>query len=78
MRTASITGLLLLCAACAGQVEDPDLRMCLEKRPQICTNEYNPVCATLADGTTQTRATGCTACSDPEVVGWVMGECPVG
>jgi hypothetical protein len=55
----------------------PDgLTMCPEERPQICTREYNPVCASLTDGGTKTYATGCTACADPLVTGWIAGACP--
>jgi hypothetical protein len=52
-----------------------DLIICEEPRPQICTREYNPVCATLKDGSNRTGATGCTSCSDHEVVGYRMGRC---
>ena len=52
-----------------------DLILCEEPRPQICTREYNPVCATLQDGSTRTGSTGCTSCSDHEVVGYKMGIC---
>ncbi len=53
----------------------PDLIACKDPRPQICTSEYNPVCAMRKDGSKKTEATGCTACSDPDVVGYVMGVC---
>lgn len=52
-----------------------DLILCEEPRPQICTREYNPVCGTLKDGSQVTGSTGCTSCSDPKVVGYVMGAC---
>lgn len=52
-----------------------DLILCEEPRPQVCTHEYNPVCATLQDGSTKTGSTGCTSCSDPDVVGYKMGAC---
>ncbi len=52
-----------------------DLILCDEPRPQICTREYNPVCAILNDGHKDTRSTGCTACSDSAVSGYRMGEC---
>jgi hypothetical protein len=54
-----------------------DLILCEEPRPQICTREYDPVCATLKDGTTVTGSTGCTSCSDPEVVGYKKGACGI-
>ena len=52
-----------------------DLILCEEPRPQICTREYDPVCGSLKDGSTRTGSTGCTSCSDPEVVGYKMGAC---
>jgi len=52
-----------------------ELIICEEPRPQICTHEYNPVCAKMKDGSTKTGSTGCTSCSDTEVVGYKMGAC---
>jgi len=54
-----------------------DIILCEEPRPQICTREYDPVCATLHDGTTITGSTGCTSCSDPQVVGYRKGACGI-
>jgi hypothetical protein len=54
-----------------------DLIICEEPRPQICTNEYDPVCATLQDDDVKTYATGCTSCSDPKVQGYKKGACGV-
>ena len=81
----------LLAAACTpvyNEVDEPaqeeripdepgaiDIILCEEPRPQICTKEYNPVCARLKDGSTRTGATGCTSCSDSEVTGYTMGAC---
>ncbi|MGE0622946.1 MAG: hypothetical protein AB7I04_06890 [Pseudomonadales bacterium] len=59
--------------ASAGAAPPPNL--CTDPRPEICTQEYIGVCATLSDGSTRTAATGCTACADPDVVGWRLGEC---
>lgn len=53
----------------------PELNLCTSPRPEMCTQEYNPVCATLADGSMKTYSTGCTACSDANVAGWLPGEC---
>ena len=52
-----------------------DLIICKNPRPEICTREYDPVCGTLKDGSTKTGATGCTSCSDPEIVGYKKGAC---
>lgn len=49
--------------------------VCEDPRPQICTSEYNPVCASYKDGSKKTASTGCTACSEPEVTGYTMGAC---
>ncbi len=71
-----VSGILL--TACSYSNSKPDysgLTLCPEERPQVCTYEYNPVCATLKDGSTKTGSTGCTVCSDPEVVGYTMGKC---
>ena len=51
------------------------LMQCTDPRPQICTREYDPVCATLEDGSVKTYATGCTACSDQQVTGYRPGSC---
>lgn len=49
--------------------------LCTEPRPEICTREYNPVCATLNTGKEKTYATGCTACADPAVTKYRQGPC---
>ena len=51
------------------------ITVCTEPRPQICTREYLPVCATKKDGAEKTYATGCTACSDKQVVSYREGAC---
>jgi len=80
----SLVSLSLLALGCAttstekNNLNEPgvlDVIICEEPRPQICTSEYNPVCATLQDGSTKTSSTGCTSCSDQEVVGYKMGAC---
>ena len=86
IRYFSIALLFLVPVACAtsynkkNDINEPgalDLILCEEPRMQICTREYNPVCATMQDGSTKTGSTGCTACSDPEVVGYKMGACGI-
>lgn len=60
--------------------------VCEDPRPQMCTMDYRPVCALRDTGvrcvTTPcpstewaTYSNGCSACSDPAVVGYVEGEC---
>jgi len=81
-----LTSLSLLSIACTttsddkNNIDEPgalDVIICEEPRPQICTREYNPVCATLQNGSTRTGSTGCTSCSDPEVVSYKMGACGI-
>ena len=48
---------------------------CPEPRPQVCTQEYRPVCAKLSDGCFKTYANGCTACMGPAVTGYREGGC---
>lgn len=76
----------LLSVGCATTEEEKDLNkepgaldliLCEEPRPQICTREYDPVCATLQDGSVKTYATGCTSCSDAKVEGYKKGACGV-
>ena len=53
----------------------PPAHPCTDPRPEICTQEYIGVCATFADGSSRTMATGCTACANGQVIGWGPGEC---
>jgi len=74
-----LLGLLLVAITACNTVAEDELdghfNQCTEPRPQICTREWNPVCATKTNGSKATYATGCTACADPEVKGYVPGEC---
>ena len=54
---------------------DKTWTVCNEPRPQVCTREYRPVCAKLEDGSRKTYGNGCTACSDPKVMGYVDKAC---
>jgi hypothetical protein len=54
-----------------------DIIICEEPRPQVCTREYDPVCAKLQDGSVKTYATGCTSCSDSKVESYTKGACGV-
>lgn len=49
--------------------------VCTEPRPQVCTQDYRPVCAMLQDGTFKTYSNGCNACSDPAVTDYREGAC---
>jgi hypothetical protein len=61
--------------------------ICTEPRPQMCTMDYRPVCATRDTGVRcikapcpsseqKTYSNGCSACSDATVSEYVEGECP--
>lgn len=60
---------------------------CREPRPEICTQEYRPVCGLRNTGSRcitarcpavewRTYSNACHACGDPEVVGYREGACP--
>ncbi|MDH3387202.1 MAG: hypothetical protein OEN02_04790 [Gammaproteobacteria bacterium] len=80
---------LLLLPACALQnsASAPAQAVrCVDPRPQICTMDYTPVCATRDSGrrcgatpcettATTTYANGCGACADPRVSYYVPGVC---
>ena len=65
-------------AELAAQMGDEfaNLNLCTDPRPEICTQNYAPVCGVHADGSRSTYSNGCTACSNPEVVGSLPGACP--
>jgi hypothetical protein len=59
---------------------------CQDPRPEVCTFQYEPVCGLVDTGkrcvTTpcpasewQTFSNGCTACSNPDVMGYREGAC---
>ena len=54
---------------------EKEIIACTEPRPQVCTQDYRPVCAVLKDGSVQTFSNGCNACSDPAVTGYREGAC---
>lgn len=80
---------LLLTSACAtldaGHLPQ-DAVLCPEPRPQICTMDYNPVCATrdttntcdtlpCPSTETATYSNGCGACADAAVIYFQPGAC---
>lgn len=48
---------------------------CREPRPEICYEIYAPVCATKKTEEKVTFSNDCTACSDPNVRGFIAGQC---
>jgi len=82
MISRAFTGLslALLLTSCATSTDQEDIRIvgtrCLDPRPQICTADYQPVCAVLAGGQREVFSNGCNACTNPEVTIWTAGACP--
>jgi len=76
---ASLSAVAVLLASCASSA--PKIagslseQVCQEPRPQVCTMEYNPVCARLEDGLHETYSNGCSACADSRVVAWQERAC---
>ncbi len=70
-----VLAVIVSCTSAPDDVADPTWSTCTDPRPEICTREYDPVCAQHSDGSWQTHATGCTACSDAEVIGYRAGAC---
>jgi len=56
-------------------VDKNPITICPEQRPEICTQDYKPVCAKQKDGTHKTYSNGCTACSDQNVIDYRNGSC---
>ena len=78
--------LLWTTAACAATAPaeretstEAGLVACTEPRPQVCTMQYEPVCARIGEGDAaewKTYASDCSACGDPEVSAYRPGgEC---
>lgn len=65
----------LLITACS-VIKPTTEHACTEPRPQACTREYVPVCAIKTDNREGLYANGCSACSDPDVLGYNKGACP--
>ncbi len=91
-----ILGILALglLSACSSQTNKNDTELqnpkistpCPEQRPQVCTMDYRPVCATRDTGvrcvTTpcpsselKTYSNACSACADPKVMSYTPDEC---
>lgn len=90
-----ILSIMFFCMSCSATVIDKTdapnkegdaYMLCKDPRPQICTREYKPVCATKNTGVVcvttpcpsteeKTYATGCTACADAKVIKYQQGQC---
>lgn len=78
MRHWKLFAVFLLLSACgSSNVKQADVLIACppEPRPQVCTREYRPVCAVHHEGPDKTYATGCIACTNPEVTAYREGAC---
>ena len=67
----------VLLSGCQNQPAKSEIdNSCTAPRPQLCTMNYLPVCATRKDQSMQTYANACGACSDEQVIDYIDGECP--
>jgi hypothetical protein len=55
--------------------DNPKRQICREPRPEMCTQQYDPVCGQFSRGGSQTYSNWCSACSDKAVESYVPGEC---
>ncbi|MEP6390158.1 MAG: hypothetical protein ABJ056_09575 [Halioglobus sp.] len=77
MRTLLLCVLVAMLGACATPEPTPTtLTQCAAPRPQVCTMQYEPVCANLVKGGTSEYSSGCNACADDAVSGFEKGQCP--
>lgn len=80
MRVLLIGLIALALTACGSKpTAEPSVvsgTQCSGPRPQVCTMEYNPVCATLVAGGSKQYASPCNACADDAVAAYQMGACP--
>ena len=74
MRAIAAIAVLLLLPACANT--SSPVTQCTDPRPQVCTMQYAPVCATLLAGGSKGYSSGCNACADDRVASHMPGTCP--
>ena len=51
------------------------IQICPEPRPEMCTQQYEPVCGQFSRGGSKTYSNWCSACSDKTVESYAPGEC---
>ena len=76
MRAALVVAVLFFVAGCETQPIPTLFTPCPAERPQVCTMEYSPVCATVRSGGQKTYSSPCNACADDQVTGYNAGACP--
>jgi hypothetical protein len=79
MRILTIVALGLSLGACNGtatsHTSSSEGIACVDPRPQVCTMEYNPVCAVLGDSSNKQYSSPCNACADDAVKSYLPGAC---
>lgn len=79
MRICTIVVLGSLLSACNGaatlDTASSEGMQCADPRPQVCTMEYNPVCAVLSSGSSKQYSSPCNACADDAVMRYLSGAC---
>jgi hypothetical protein len=48
---------------------------CTDPRPEVCTQQYDPVCVERSDSSRRTFGNACTACADSATVRYETGPC---
>jgi hypothetical protein len=93
LRAVVLVASLVLLSACSYEqltpprpLPDTAAIQCMDPRPQICTQDYRPVCAIRDTGVRcatepcestelRTYSNACSACSDSQVLSHVEGAC---
>ncbi len=77
-----ILGCILFLQSCSAKVgvnekqpDNSERKVCSEPRPEMCTQQYDPVCGHFSGGGSKTYSNWCTACSDKAVESYVPGSC---
>ena len=76
MRAVLLVAVLFFVAGCQTQPASTLYTQCPAERPQVCTMEYNPVCATVKSVGQKTYSSACNACADDQVTQYLGGACP--
>lgn len=76
MRAALVAVVLLFLVGCQTTPTPTLFTQCAAERPQVCTMEYNPVCANVQSGGQKTYSSPCNACADDAVLEYLAGACP--